>query len=212
MSFWGYDVGQRVVAWSADTTTADLTLTQKCIAGGLSGIPTTVFMAPSERIKCLLQTSTPGQYRGSIDCAKAVYQSGGVRSLYRGTVLTLLRDVPGSIAWFGTYEFVKRGMMQVQGIHDTTQLSPIAVLTAGGLAGVANWTVAIPPDVLKSRFQSAPDGTYKNMLHVYTTLIEKEGPSALFAGLRPAMLRAFPANAACFMGMEVARKLLSFMD
>ena len=107
---------------------------------------------------------------------------------------------------------VKLSMMKAQGIHDTTQLSPLAVLTAGGLAGVANWTVAIPPDVLKSRFQSAPDGTYKGIMDVYRKLMEKEGPGALFAGLRPAMIRAFPANAACFMGMEVARKMLSFMD
>jgi solute carrier family 25 carnitine/acylcarnitine transporter 20/29 len=210
LSFWGYDVGQRLVRWSSGDT--DLSIGQKCIAGGLSAIPSTVLMAPSERIKCLLQTSTPGQYRGSFDCAKAVYQSGGIRSLYRGTLLTLMRDMPGSVAWFGTYEFVKKTMMEAQGIHDTKQLSPIAVLTAGGLAGVANWTVAIPPDVLKSRFQSAPDGTYRGIADVYRQLIEKEGYSALFAGLRPAMIRAFPANAACFMGMELARKMLGFMD
>lgn len=212
VSFWGYDVGQRIVAWSDNKHTQDLTLGEKCVAGGISAIPCTVFMAPSERIKCLLQTSGTSQYRGMVDCAQAVYKSGGIRSLYRGTVLTLMRDVPGSVAWFGTYEFVKVTMMQAQGIHDTTQLSPVAVLTAGGLAGVANWTVAIPPDVLKSRFQTAPDGTYKNIAHVYRSLMEKEGASALFAGLRPAMIRAFPANAACFMGMELARKMLSFMD
>jgi solute carrier family 25 carnitine/acylcarnitine transporter 20/29 len=210
LSFWGYDVGQRLVSWSSGDT--DLSLGQKCIAGGLSAIPCTVLLAPSERIKCLLQTSAPGKYKGSFDCAKTVLQSGGIRSLYRGTLLTLMRDIPGSVAWFGMYEFVKKSIMQAQGIHDTKQLSPIAVLTAGGLAGVANWTIAIPPDVLKSRLQSAPDGTYRGIADVYRTLIEKEGYSALFAGLRPAMIRAFPANAACFMGMELARKMLDFMD
>jgi solute carrier family 25 carnitine/acylcarnitine transporter 20/29 len=30
------------------------------------------------------------------------------------------------------------------------------------MVGVANWIVAIPPDVLKSRFQNAPEGHYKN--------------------------------------------------
>lgn len=28
------------------------------------------------------------------------------------------------------------------------------ILFAGGLAGIFNWVVAIPPDVLKSRFQT----------------------------------------------------------
>jgi len=208
VSFLGYDVGKRLVQYG--TGTDELTLTGKCLAGGFSAIPTTVFMAPSERVKCLLQTTN--KYSGSWDCARDVLRTGGIRSLYRGTVLTLLRDVPGSVAWFGTYELVKQTMMEAQGHTDPTQLSPIAVLTAGGLAGVANWSVAIPPDVLKSRFQSAPDGTYKGIVDVYQTLMRTEGPGALFAGLRPAMIRAFPANAACFLGMEVARKALSFMD
>jgi solute carrier family 25 (mitochondrial carnitine/acylcarnitine transporter), member 20/29 len=54
VSFWGYDVGKQIVArWSILPTTADdLTLTQKCIAGGISAIPTTLIMAPSER--CVL--------------------------------------------------------------------------------------------------------------------------------------------------------------
>jgi solute carrier family 25 carnitine/acylcarnitine transporter 20/29 len=192
--------------------TSDLTLTEKCIAGGLSALPTTALMAPSERIKCLLQTAPTGKYDGMMDCAKQLYQTGGVASLYRGTVLTLMRDVPGSIAWFGTYEAVKLGMMRAQGHTDMSQLSPMAVLTAGGVAGMACWVVSIPADVLKSRFQSAPDGTYRNVLDVYGQLMKQEGPSALFTGIRPALIRAFPANAACFFGMEVSRKLLSFMD
>jgi solute carrier family 25 carnitine/acylcarnitine transporter 20/29 len=79
-------------------------------------------------------------------------------------------------------------------------------------SGIANWVVSIPPDVLKSRFQSAPPGRYSSLFDVYRQLMKTEGAGALFAGIRPAMLRAFPANAACFLGMEVARKTLSFMD
>lgn len=64
------------------------------------------------------------------------------------------------------------------------------------MAGVAMWTIAIPPDVLKSRLQSAPAGTYKGVADVLRVLLKNEGPQALFKGLGPAMLRAFPANAA----------------
>ncbi len=34
------------------------------------------------------------------------------------------------------------------------QMSPAKVMLAGGLAGIANWMVAIMPDVLKSRLQT----------------------------------------------------------
>jgi solute carrier family 25 (mitochondrial carnitine/acylcarnitine transporter), member 20/29 len=215
-SFWGYDMGQRMVRYAKTSQSPNapyynLTLTDKCIAGGISAIPTTALMAPSERIKCLLQT-TSGKYKGMADCAAAIYREGGIASLYRGTGATLLRDIPGSIAWFGVYEAVKMGLMKAQGIEDMSQLSPGAVLTAGGTAGMACWVVSIPADVLKSRYQSAPEGTYRGLGEVYSRLMKEEGFMALFTGIRPALIRAFPANAACFFGMEVARKLLSFMD
>jgi solute carrier family 25 carnitine/acylcarnitine transporter 20/29 len=210
ISFWGYDIGQRLVQY-VQPSPGDLSLTQKCVAGGLSAIPTTAIMAPSERIKCLLQTNGD-KYKGMKDCATAIYREGGFASLFRGTGATLLRDVPGSMAWFGTYEAVKMGMMKAQGIEDTSQLSPSAVLTAGGLAGMACWVISIPADVLKSRYQTAPEGMYRGLGDVYKKLMAEEGAGALFTGIRPALIRAFPANAACFFGMEVARKVFSFMD
>jgi solute carrier family 25 carnitine/acylcarnitine transporter 20/29 len=72
--------------------------------------------------------------------------------------------------------------------------------------------VAIPPDVLKSRYQTAPEGTYNGLMDVYRTLVREEGYGALLTGFRPAMIRAFPANAACFLGMELAKKGLAFLD
>ncbi len=36
-----------------------------------------------------------------------------------------------------------------------------------------------------------------------------EGVGALFRGLKPAMVRAFPANAACFLGVELSMKLMN---
>jgi solute carrier family 25 carnitine/acylcarnitine transporter 20/29 len=113
---------------------------------------------------------------------------------------------------FGTYEVMKRSFVTMQGLDDPSKLSPLAVMTAGGLAGMACWGVSIPPDVLKSRFQTAPEGKYKGVFDVYRTLVKEEGYGALFTGFRPAMIRAFPANAACFLGMEMARKAFAFLD
>ena len=72
--------------------------------------------------------------------------------MYKGTLLTLMRDVPGSIAWFGTYEIIKRELVKFQGIEDPSKLSPLAVMVAGGFAGMACWGVCVPPDTLKSRY------------------------------------------------------------
>jgi len=213
--FWGFDMGKRIVRSYDGNDNKELSIAQLCFAGGFSAIPTTVLMAPSERIKCLLQIQSKDKvkkYNGMIDCGIKIYQEGGIRSLFKGTNATLLRDIPGSIAYFGVYEVLKREIMKYQNINDPTKLSTSAVLTAGGFAGIATWMVAIPADVLKSRYQTAPQGQYRNLYHVFQHLVKEEGYSALFRGLRPALLRAFPANAACFYGMELSKVLLSFMD
>ncbi len=143
LSFWGYDVGQLVVKSFKEDKQAPLNLTGIAIAGGLSAFPATAIMAPTERIKCLLQVQSHAsgkpQYSGMTDCAIQVYRTGGIRSLYKGTALTLLRDGPGSVAWFSVYELVKSEMMRIQGIDDSSKLSPLAVVVAGGFAGMACW-------------------------------------------------------------------------
>ena len=232
VSFWGYDIGKKIVQ-AMDTTTSSssssssskddnysFTIPQLCVAGGISALPATFIMAPSERLKCLLQVQAnavekggKAKYKGLVDCAFKVYQEGGIQSVFRGTGATLLRDIPGSIAWFGTYEIMKRQLMRVQNIDpESGKLSPLAILSAGGFAGMACWMVSIPADVLKSRLQTAPPGQYSGILDVYRHLMKEEGPSALFRGLRPAMIRAFPANAACFLGMEVSKEMFAFLD
>ena len=103
--------------------------------------------------------------------------------------------------------------MKMQNIDPSSgQLSAFPILFAGGMAGVFNWVVAIPIDTVKNRYQGAPEGTYKGVFDVYKRLINEEGTASLFKGLKPAVLRAFPANAACFLGMEIGRKAFAFLD
>lgn len=77
-------------------------------------------------------------------------------------------------------------------------------------AGIANWTIGMPQDVLKSRLQTAPEGAYPGGLKdVFKTLMKNEGPAALYKGFVPVMCRAVPANAACFVGLELCMTFLS---
>ena len=73
---------------------------------------------------------------------------------------------------------------------------------------MCNWLVALPFDVIKSRIQVGKNlapGASTSMWSVGKDLVAKEGFTALYKGLGPALLRAVPANAACFTGMELAR-------
>lgn len=120
---------------------------------------------------------------------------------------TLLRDGSGSFAYFGAYEGIKRSLTT-----DGKPPSSLSVLFAGGSAGMLNWMIAIPFDTVKSRMQAAvgnsPAAT-RGMLATARHVVETEGAAALYRGVGPALLRAFPANAACFWGYETA---MSVMD
>lgn len=186
---------------------APMSLAETTFAGAFSAVPTTLVMAPSERIKVLMQIQGQGgeaKYKGPMDAVKQLYKEGGIRSIFRGTGATLLRDSPGSAAYFVAYELIKKSMTP----KDGSDLQFSAVLFAGGMAGVAMWSIAIPPDVIKSRIQSAPAGTYSGMVDCLQKTVKADGASALFRGLGPAMLRAFPANAATFLGVEYSRKVM----
>ncbi|KAH9381915.1 hypothetical protein HPB48_017295 [Haemaphysalis longicornis] len=122
----------------------------------------------------------------------------------------LSADVPASGVYFASYEWLQR-VLTPEG-KSRSDLSVKVTLFAGGMAGIFNWMVAIPPDVLKSRLQTAPEGKYPNGIRdVFRELIKHEGVRALYKGAAPVMLRAFPANAACFMGYEVAMKFLNWL-
>ncbi|CAG0889531.1 unnamed protein product [Darwinula stevensoni] len=209
--FFGFGLGQKLQKKHPDDK---LTLFQLFNAGALAGVFTTAIMTPGERIKCLLQVQShstgPPKYKGPVDVAKKLYREGGIRSIYKGTCATLLRDIPASGMYFMTYEWLQQVLTPEGGSR--TNLSVGRTLFAGGMAGVFNWLVAIPPDVLKSRLQTAPEGMYpRGIRDVFAHAMREEGIRAMYKGTVPVMLRAFPANAACFLGFEVTMKAFNYI-
>mmetsp|Transcript_195 Transcript_195/g.738 ORF Transcript_195/g.738 Transcript_195/m.738 type:complete len:307 (+) Transcript_195:49-969(+) len=213
--FWAYDLGQKLerkaLGYAPDH---QLNLFEIGLAGGFSAIPTTAIMAPGERIKCILQIqgATPEvapKYSGPGDVVKGLMAEGGLPNLFKGATATLLRDGFGSLAYFSAYEGIKRALTPE---GSDGKLSPVAVIMGGGMAGIFNWLVAIPFDTVKSRLQTAPEGAYSGMVDCSRKLLAADGAGGFFRGVGPAMLRAFPANAACFMGVEVSMKFFNYIS
>ncbi|KAL8829187.1 MAG: hypothetical protein Q9170_006282 [Blastenia crenularia] len=220
VSFWGFDVGKSLVrSFSPSTSpTTPFTIAQISAAGFFSAIPMTLITAPFERVKVLLQIQgqknlAPGEkprYAGGVDVVRQLYKEGGIKSVFRGSAMTLARDGPGSAAYFATYEYIKRKMTPKDAEGNLSgDLSLTAVMTAGGAAGVAMWIPVFPIDTVKSRLQSAEGrptigGTIGG-------LWRSGGFRAFFPGIGPAMARAVPANAATFLGVELAHKGMNRM-
>uniref|UniRef100_A0A9L0J4A3 Solute carrier family 25 member 20 n=1 Tax=Equus asinus TaxID=9793 RepID=A0A9L0J4A3_EQUAS len=200
------------------------------LAGGFGGMCLVFVGHPLDTVKVRLQTqppSLPGQppmYSGTFDCFRktlirelppTICSWDVIWCIHHGnydpwrTDQVLVTDVPASGMYFMTYEWLKN-IFTPEG-KSVNELSVPRILVAGGIAGIFNWAVAIPPDVLKSRFQTAPPGKYPNgFKDVLRELIRDEGVTSLYKGFNAVMIRAFPANAACFLGFEVAMKFLNW--
>ena len=62
-------------------------------------------------------------------------------------------EVPSGGVYFATYEWLQIALAPKDN-EKSSRLSPLRTILAGGLAGIANWIIALPPDVLKSRLQT----------------------------------------------------------
>jgi hypothetical protein len=147
------------------------------ISGGLSAFVTSVALCPIELYKVRAQAR-----HAAIGVATAPPR------LFAALGATMLREVPGNIAFFGTYE-----SMVGMGLHASI---------SGGFAGVAFWLVALPADNVKTHQQ----------VH-QTSFVGAVGAVArgggFYRGLMPATLRAFPSNAALFWGVAAVK---GYMD
>jgi solute carrier family 25 carnitine/acylcarnitine transporter 20/29 len=194
-----------------------LTVGQIFVAGCMTGIATTVVTTPIELVKARLQVQSFAavkDFDGPIDCAKKILKRNGPSGLFKGTVATLWRDVPGTGVYFATYEFVRR--LFIPEGKTANDLGPLSLLFAGGMAGVANWLAIFPIDVIKSKIQTDLKDTYlpghRGMVTCAIQTVKQSGFAGLFPGLGPALLRSFPANAVCFLTVEMTTKLLNMLS
>ncbi|CAF0859820.1 unnamed protein product [Rotaria sp. Silwood1] len=211
LSFFGNSIGKKIQTPSRDD--GDFSLPQLFFAGSVAGVTNTIVLTPVERAQeaaKLNKNVSSTEYNGSFDCARQLYKKGGIQNLYRGAGITIIRGIPQWGVYFCTYDGLQRVLKSEK--HPKEKLSTWRTILAGGTAGLFSWLIGMPADVLKSRLQSAPSDKYPNGARdVFRELIKKEGVGALYKGTTAILIRAFPANAACFLGYEVAMKALNHL-
>jgi len=176
-------------------------LSQILMGGVVSQLVVAPFLvAPLERVKVLLQAN-PGRFSGQMACLGHIVRTEGPQGLLRGSLLTLVRDVPAFCAYFATYETLRSKFQKEDGTIDLGRTVAI-----GGLAGVIAWALALPLDSLKNRFQASLNQT--SLLGLLGELRRHGGLKQLYRGAGVVLLRAFPANAATFIGYEWTMRVL----
>ena len=199
-------------------------------------------VVPVELVKCRLQAQKGGhgsaeasavlKYKGPLHCATQTVAEEGLAGLWRGYAATVGMRMIGLPAYFAGYEGAKRALMSGQaGQHGggnaaTTQAQPpppppvstAVTLAAGSMAGIAFWCASFPLDTIKTRLQSQPGGKAGGgglaaaIAEARALLASPRGMLAFYDGFVPCVLRAAPANAAVFVGVEWTRQAFATYD
>jgi len=197
--------------WMKSTPDEVLSVPKLLCAGLITGFAVSFVEGPVDLIKSKMQIQYTGKAGAgaTFRCFADILKNFGIRGIYQGLGATFLRNIPANAAYFGVYEVCRR---KFSGDVKQENLSTIATLCAGGLGGVAYWTFSFPMDVNKSKIQTEPSiiekRKYKNSLDCIQQMWKNEGMKAFWRGFTPCLIRAFPANAACFFTYEFTRKLL----
>lgn len=137
------------------------------IAGGAAGMVSRTATAPLDRLKVYLiaqvsprdtldkaikggaPVSALKQFsKNLVDACKELWRAGGIRSLFAGNGLNVVKVMPESAIKFGAYEAAKRTLASLEG-SDPKHLHPTSQFLAGGFGGVISQCVVYPLDTLK---------------------------------------------------------------
>lgn len=134
------------------------------------------------------------KYRGMLHTMYMIATEEGSRSLWKGLSAALQRQFIFAGLRIGLYPSIRDTIV---GKNNNPTL-PLRALS-GFISGAVGIIVASPCDVLKVRMQADrrklnAKPLYKNTIHAYQTIIEKEGFKGLYAGIVPNIVRCAVMN------------------
>lgn len=140
--FVGFQLGKKLQQANKDQK---LNSKQLFVAGFTSGLTSCFITAPVERLKCILQSQLNSnetkKFKGPIDCMRSLYKQNGIKSLFRGYSITLIRDCPCLGIYYMTYELTNRKLnnfLKTKNVN-TTISKPFSILLSGAVAGWSYW-------------------------------------------------------------------------
>lgn len=175
-------------------------------AGMIAAVPQAMILGPTDLLKIRMQMDST-HYRHVGDCLTKCVKSGGISSLFQGTVCTILRDIPAIGSYFTSYTYCKRNFAKFSNIDEVS-----SSFLSGAVAGTISWIVTYPLDVAKTTIQtidSSIPAHERNIGFVLKKLYKNNGLKNMYRGLGTSILRSLPVNAVVFPVYEICLQFLN---
>ncbi|RIA95142.1 mitochondrial carrier domain-containing protein [Glomus cerebriforme] len=179
-------------------------------AGGISGLASCVLLQPFDLVKTRLQQqqqqlllkNNDGKSKSLnstiLRTVKNIIENESISGLWKGTVPTILRNVPGSALYFFTLSEIRQLLSKHQKVKSQNfSNSSLPVLSnrdnliAGMVARGSIGLIMMPITVIKVRYESNLYN-YKSIWSAFTSILKHEGIKGLFYGYGATAIRDSP--------------------
>ncbi|EKX55013.1 hypothetical protein GUITHDRAFT_83901 [Guillardia theta CCMP2712] len=179
------------------------------IAGGIAGATAKTCVAPLERVKLLAQA---GECRnGIVSAFKSVIEQEGIRGLWRGNTVNVLRMVPNKGVLHATNDLYKELAASIAANVPAVAAAGMGMqhFLSGSLAGMTSVAATYPLDLIRT-LVSSPYGV-DDVFQVADSSRsggERGGLMGLYRGVSPTLIGAFPYEGIKFYSYAKFKEVL----
>eukprot|EP00466_Bigelowiella_natans_P015671 jgi/Bigna1/46386/estExt_Genewise1.C_40095 len=195
-------------------------LYKRLLCGSICGIMGSVASSPMELIKCRMQcggeSAAAGhkyKYTSAYDACTKIIRSEGVKGLWNGAEVFVMRNAIGSAANLSTFSAFKAYFLNFR------EDSVLVDVAAGLASGFVTTCVMCPLDMIKTRLQNQPvdELTGKGRLYRHggdavAKIVKSEGTFALYKGFSSLFVRTGPHYVLTFAIYGLLKRWASSKD
>lgn len=171
------------------------------LAGSFSGTCSTLLFQPLDLIKTRIQNaSKSGSGNGMITLFVHVLKNEKLLGLWRGTIPSITRCVPGVGMYFSSLHWLQTNF-------GSSNPSSVESFCFGVLARSFAGATLLPVTVIKTRYESGVYA-YNSLSEALVKIYKNEGRKGLFSGLAPTLFRDAPFSGIYLMFYSQAKKLV----
>eukprot|EP01043_Picozoa_sp_COSAG02_P022637 COSAG02_NODE_1182_length_14021_cov_4.502442_11_plen_326_part_00 len=187
-------------------------------SGGAASAIAKTTIAPFERTKILLQTSSLVEgmgghrpYRGVVDALARIPREQGVAAFWRGNLTNISRVVPTYALRFMFFDQFRK-LTSIG--HDSSKPLPLSrQMAAGALSGSVTMLCTFPLDLLRTRMSAEVTAAgaprvYRGMYSSARRIVQAQGVSGLYQGIGISLFEIAPYLAISFGGYEYLKERL----
>ncbi|KAJ2781406.1 coenzyme A transporter [Coemansia javaensis] len=204
---------QAALAAGPSTESAEYAL-KTLLIGGIAGCTAKTAVAPLDRVKILFQTRNArftrysGTHLGLFKAGAAIYREYGVRGLFQGHSMQLVRVFPYAAVKFMSYEQLKTRLGRRIGDEHLRNF------LAGSLCGVISLMVSYPLDMIRVRMAyslpaagARPEGVVAVARRVFREEAHRFGILNFFRGFTVSLMGIVPYGGVSFLTHEYLTSL-----